>query len=301
MTKRHEKIARDCINAAIARIAQEHGAQIDARADYAAQGKAYVRAQGIKTLLTLSNPKLAKSLKKINAISIGLSLMPHYRGTCPYSTGECRKLCLHTSGMPFAQSAKNRARITRTNALLRNPILFYGGLLADITRVLANAARKGINEAFIRLNVVSDWDYPCELYRAIHEIGAMHDLTVYAYEYTKDWHDNKHEAVRAMQAGYLYRVYSVHEHTSLRAIKDKVSQGKPVAVVFRDYTGKPDTLPATWHGMPVIDGVEHDMRPLDCALTGAPKGHVVALAPIGLAKRHIESPFMWDLQDGARC
>ena len=224
MTKRHEKIARDCINAAIARIAPKHGVQIAYCADYAAQGEAYIRAQGIKTLLTMSNPKLEKSLKKINALSIGLSLMPNYRGTCPY-----------------------------------------------------------------------------ELYRAIHEIGAAHNIKVYAYEYTKDWHDNKHEAVRAMHAGYLYRVYSAHEHISLRAIRDKIAQGKPVAVVFRDYTGKPDTLPATWHGMPVIDGVEHDMRPLDCALTGAPAGHIVALAPIGLANRHLESPFMWDLQDGARC
>lgn len=262
------------------------------------QGKAYLREQGISTLFTKNNPKLEKGNKKYSVLNVGISLMPHYKDTCPFSTRECRKLCLHVSGMRFNQARKNRARIARTMAYLNNPRMFMLGALEEMARIIRNAASKGIADVFIRPNIVSDIDYPVWFYKAVHDIAKQNDVNIWPYEYTKDWNNGKKESVCAEKQGLLYRVYSAHENTTIGQIKEKVNQGKPVAVVFRDYYGNPDELPKYWHDMPIIDGVQHDLRAWDCNLAGAPRGHIVALAPIGIARKHLGSPFMFTLFEG---
>ncbi len=260
------------------------------------QGKKYLSEQGISTLFTKNNPKLEKGNKKYFVLNIGISLMPHYRGTCPFSTRECRKLCLHVSGMRFNQACKNRARIARTMAYLANPRLFLYGALEELARIVRNAASKGIADIFVRPNIVSDIDYPLWFYEAMHDIAESNGANIWPYEYTKDWNNEKKQSACAEKQGLLYRVYSAHENVSIEQIKEKVSNGKPVAIVFRDFP-KGGELPKQWHGMPLVDGVEHDLRAWDCKLTGAPNGHIVALAPVGIAKRHIDSPFMFNLFD----
>ena len=56
------------------------------------------------------------------------------------------------------------------------------------------------------------------------------------------------------------QTFSLHE-TNLQFALDAMAHGVNVAVVFDTRKGQP--LPTTWHGVPVIDGDQHDLRFLD--------------------------------------
>lgn len=62
---------------------------------------------------------------------------------------------------------------------------------------------------------------------------------------------------------------------------DMLAQGVNVAIPFHG------TMPQTWHGYPVVDGDDHDLRFLD-----PQGGYVVGLSPKGLKAKRDERGFV---------
>ena len=73
-----------------------------------------------------------------------------------------------------------------------------------------------------------------------------------------------------------HRTYSHDPGNDPAHTRDAIAAGHNVAVVFD--CKKSDPLPATWQGVPVIDGRTHDFRFTD------PAGIVVGLSALGSAK-----------------
>lgn len=105
-------------------------------------------------LLTLSNPKLEKGIKKGYLVA-GLHLAPHRLSgynVCPQASKGCIKACLNTAGRGrFSQAA----RVRKTKMFFEDRANFMLQLEKNIQTTIRKAARKQLTLA-IRLNVVSD-------------------------------------------------------------------------------------------------------------------------------------------------
>jgi hypothetical protein len=105
----------------------------------------------------------------------------------------------------------------------------------------------------LRFNCVSDYRverFMPDTIRAYSALGvSWYDYTAYPPRLRDD-------------LGGLYHVtYSAKETHGVEYVSDVVSRGRNVALPFAIGKGKP--LPATWQGMPVIDGDKSDYRPGD--------------------------------------
>src|SRR5687768_15593074 len=114
--------------------------------------------------LLAQNYKLAKS--QPGYFITGLSLAPHTVGggptVCPYSTVECRSVCLGTeTGLNVLQSAI-AAKIARTELWQQHPERFKAQLATEVGRAHRSATRAGLKLA-VRLNVYSGvrWEHEC--------------------------------------------------------------------------------------------------------------------------------------------
>ena len=85
----------------------------------------------------------------------------------------------------------------------------------------------------------------------------------------------------ARQLPENYHLTLSRSETNEAACLEALRDGHNVAAVFGD------GLPATWHGFPVIDGDQHDLRHLD------PRGgYVVGLTPKGRKAKKDTSGFV---------
>lgn len=179
---------------------------------------------------------------------------------CVKASAGCAAACLvfsGQSGMPAAQ----RAQAVRTAFLIAHP--FAAGLL--IGDEIRQALRKA-PQVNLRLNTTSDlrWEVISpEMVQALADAGVlMYDYTAWA------------PADRKASAAYSL-TYSAKEpaHTSDEYLEDIVRGGGNVAMPFT--TARGEALPATWHGITVIDGDKSDERRND------PRGVVVGLRAKG--------------------
>jgi hypothetical protein len=179
---------------------------------------------------------------------------------CPGSTAGCRSACLNTAGRGgFAPVAY--ARHIRMAFLVTWPFEFGVLLAHEITRQLGAFGAIGF-----RPNCVSDIRWEISTPRMLAWLAAN---SVSVYDYTA-W------APRLRAAGPEYRLtYSAKENHTVDAIRELIAGGHNVAVPFAVRKGQP--LPATWHGMRVIDGDVTDYRPSD------PQGVIVGLRAKGAA------------------
>jgi hypothetical protein len=142
-----------------------------------------------------------------------------------------------------------RARQLKTRFLLEDPDAFCSLLAHE----LETAWRKHGAKLRVRLNTFSDirwedvvpWLLAAETYQSVSVTGAIG-----FYDYTKDWS-------RTSPANYRLTL-SASERTSDRRVVAAVAAGRTVAVVFD--TPRTKDLPATWHGLDVIDGDKSDNR-----------------------------------------
>ena len=232
--------------------------------------------------LLSTNYKLAKEVPGWTIR--GLSLAPADiaspgKSVCTWSTVECRRVCINTSGMAqvkggvyqgetsqerhetFMKYQIHRARIFKTLMFLSAREQFMVQLDHEIRREAESADKKGKKLA-VRLNVFSDivWEKidvaPCEsiMERYPH---------VQFFDYTKSRVRVRSYAYGGMPSNY-YLVFSRSEEESEDDIRDIISIGVNVAVVFQD-------VPTSWLGFRVINGDESDHRFLD------PKGVIVGL------------------------
>jgi len=180
------------------------------------------------------------------------------RDLCPMASPECRLACLYGAGMAGVFPSIKRARIAKTLWYLRDPKSFMDSLRADACRLIVAAAKRSLTPC-IRFNGTSD---DPKLARAV----ATAFPEIQCYDYTKipaPW--------KRVTANY-HLTFSF-SGTNLAECMDALAHGINVAVVFSG------ALPATWHGYPVIDGDESDLRFLD------PVGVIVGLSTKGDARK----------------
>lgn len=198
------------------------------------------------------NAKLLKGDRKI----YGLTLLPHEASgvnVCPFATDGCAAACVLMTAGRGVMSNVRRAREVKTLFAAEHPAAFLALLLHEVGRIAARG-----DDAVIRLNVASDvrWE---------HVIPEAFELGVEFYDYTK-W------PVGWREPADNYRiVYSRNERDGDEPAVEYVRNGGTAAVVF-------DTLPDTWHGLPVVDGDLHDDR------TAEPAGVFIGLSAKGTAK-----------------
>jgi hypothetical protein len=241
-------------------------------------------------LLTVGNPKIAKSLK-FGYLTALLHLAPADLSgyeVCPKATAGCRAACLNTAGRGGMMAGVSRlthemvaagvhntiqkARIRRTRWYFTDRSSFMEALCLDGAKLVKLAAKMGVKLA-IRLNGTSDipWErvrldpYTANIMARFPEVQF--------YDYTKrvnrtglpsNYHltlslaeDNDRDAHKALQSG-LNVAAVFHKVPPAFALPEPVGFGRLV--------------------VPVIDGDEHDLRFLD------PRGVIVGLKAKGNAK-----------------
>lgn len=232
-----------------------------------------VKSEG--SLLTTTNPKVAKGAADMGYLPAVLHLAPHTMAganLCPWASAECAAGCLNTSGrggIGLDASGWNTiqaSRIRRTAMMILNPAAFSERLRHEITAHARNAERHGLKPA-LRLNGTSDivWHrlFPEVIAHAIAEGCTL-------YDYTK--RPIPDAAEHGIDVTYSY------PGGQGEAARRYLDAGYRVAVVFATRKGQP--LPATWtapwgYTYNVIDGDAHDLRFAD------PGGVIVGLRAKG--------------------
>jgi len=214
-----------------------------------------------------SNAKLAKGDGKgyyTMALFLAPSTLNRYGvDLCPYSTKQCREGCLNSAGRGVFSNVQN-ARVRKANLYVEQPEEFERVLREDLSKAQAYADANGFI-LVVRLNGTSDllWlhivrDYPRATFYDYTKNVNLFDTYLHNWQY-----ENYH------------LTFSLSEDNLPTALNALAHEGT-VAVVFDVARG--EALPATWHGYPVIDGDENDLRFLDS------KKVVVGLRAKGKAK-----------------
>lgn len=182
---------------------------------------------------------------------------------CAHASAGCRAACLFTAGRGAMSNVRN-ARIRKTLWFKNDRAAFMAQLAEDIRFLCKKAAKDGMIPA-VRLNGTSDLPW--------ENLGIFEQFpTVQFYDYTKHFK-------RMFSESPAQNVPNYHLTFSRSETNDSTAQlvaqtGKNVAVVFSS-----KNYPATFYGLPVIDGDKNDLRFLD------PRPCVVGLYAKGLAKK----------------
>jgi hypothetical protein len=198
-----------------------------------------------------SNPKQAKELDGYDALVFNLSLAAsdsavEGKTVCTHASKICRRFCLHLTGrgaMAFESRAKKTRRVWDDR----------DGLIADVVHDLHLVERQAANKgksAVVRLNAFSD--LPWENW-----INMADFPTIQFYDYTKNPR-RYHRFLDGRMPSNYHLTFSRSEINGAD-VKQMLRRGGNVAVVFNR------ELPATWHGVDVIDGTTHDFRFMDSA------------------------------------
>ena len=218
-----------------------------------------------------SNAKTRKGLKLADVDTLILHLAPANEAgvgnVCASASPGCLAGCLYRAGRAGILKAGEQTnpilerRKARTREYFANPAAFVDALDREIQSAKARRARTG-REFVVRVNGTSD------LPKVALELAARHpDVTL--YDYTK--HARPWERVRAN-----YTLTFSRTEANEAACFEALAHGVNVAVVFDTKRGH--ALPASYYGIPVVDGDVTDLRYLD------PTGVVVGLRAKGKLK-----------------
>lgn len=232
-------------------------------------------------LLTTGNPKVAKGLKDgyWNAVlHLAPSNLSGVVNVCPNATKGCRAGCLNTAGRGGIIKAGQRTnaiqecRTRRTEWYAFDIRSFTNQLAADIENHRRNAADLGL-QPVVRLNGTSDIDW----YSTGHAWFILDAASrgVIFYDYTK--RGKLFETYAAFHIPIHLTFSRAETDANKRVARAMMEQRNNVAVVFSTKKGK--ALPATFEGVPVIDGDVDDNRFRD------PRGVVVGLRAKGRARK----------------
>lgn len=217
-----------------------------------------------KALFTrgVGNAKTRKALKLANIDTLILHLAPHRAAggptVCTSASAGCMNECLFKWGRAEVFTSVNARRIERTRKYHADPAAFVARLSHEITL----AERRG-RPFVVRVNGTSD------LPKVALALAARHPAVTF-YDYTK------HARPWTRQRANYHLTFSRTEANDADCF-DALAHGVNVAVVFD--TKKGQALPATYYGVPVIDGDITDLRYLD------PRGVVVGLRAKGRSRR----------------
>lgn len=256
-----------------------------------AEARRAMRSRRIHSLLSAphANPKILKN-SKINVMTAPLHLAPARLSgyeVCPQRSKGCTAACLHTAGNPAHMPGKGRARIARTKFYFEDRENFLIILCAEIGALHDKAKAEGKQPA-VRLNATSDipWErvkcpgFACSIVDAFPGVAF--------YDYTKI---TKRALASVTDPKWPpnYRLTFSATEDNHEAVWEVIGTGCNVAMVFATRPKQPlpteyvfggrsawDPIPVVY---PVIDGDEHDFRPLD------PKGVIVGLRAKGDARK----------------
>jgi len=210
-----------------------------------------------------ANPKLGKS--GTYGLSLAAAGLSGVWQCCRYRTTGCESVCLESAGKGSLDSVQ-RGRIWKTRLLGAEPALFVRALADELRGVLARRPLDTLGRRFgrvpVRLNVLSD--LPWELFAP----ALFTDPSLRACQ----WYDYSKNPTRTPPANY-HLTFSASERTS--DLVAAAGHYGTVAVVFSTRRGAP--LPATFDGLPVLDGDVSDSRWKDAA-------GIVGLRAKGLAR-----------------
>lgn len=224
------------------------------------------RETGLSYLGGINISSKIEKNKKIGVYTFVLYLAPHKESgynVCPYSTKECRIGCLYGSGRVKIEDHTGTnmirlARIKRTILFHEHREFFMNWLIAEIKNKQAKAKRDNMFFS-IRLNGTSDIQWENIVFNGNETLFTIFP-DVSTYDYTKNWTRFDKELPVNYNLTQSYTGRNEKQCISL------LNRGHNVAVVFSD-----KNFPEFWNGYPVINGDEHDYRPID------PKGCVVGL------------------------
>lgn len=186
------------------------------------------------------------------------------------ATAGCEAPCLNFAGRGQFDQIQ-QARINKTIYFLLDRIGFMQHLAHEIREFVDRTRAEGFIP-LVRLNGTQDhrWESePVELEGVTYANLMALFPDVQFYDYTK----------LANRLGIPANYDLTFSYSGLPAFQPFVARalatGMRVAVVFRDRA----SIPATFMGLPVVDGDDSDLRPLD------PQGAIVALYAKGRAKK----------------
>lgn len=225
-----------------------------------------------------ASAKLKKNGIKSHQYTYGLYLAPASTSgynVCPFSTPECRKGCLATSGRGGMDITSGRnqiknARIKKTRLFYEHPEFFMSWLIAEIK----TAQKKAIKDGFyfsVRLNCTSDIDWQNVKVDGKNIFEIFPDVTF--YDYTK----NPNKFANKPDNYHLTLSYTGRNWQSCKAA---LHAGFNVAMVF-NVKNEAD-LPATFDGYNIVNGDLTDYRVDDS------KGIIVGLKWKNIADRQAE-------------
>lgn len=219
------------------------------------------------------NPKVAKNLK-LKVYTAPLHLAPFNLSgyqVCPNASKGCAEACLHTAGNPAFMEAKNKGRIRKTKMFFEQRDVFFELLRKDIEKLKKNTP-KGYQTG-VRLNATSD--IPWESYRVYEGDPPKNIFEVFPDVTFMDYTKRINRKIQGIDNYSL--TFSLAEDNMGNAII-AFNQGINVAVVFRKDLPETFSLGDTLVDIPVINGDEHDWRPVD------PQGCIVGLKAKGKAR-----------------
>ena len=198
-----------------------------------------------------ANPKTAKNIVP----TMGLSLAPHKMtglgNMCAYAVN-CQVSCLAETGRG-KMSTTRRARIAKTVVwMLARP-----WFIDKLNRELSAFRSKHTGEIGVRLNMFSD-----QSFESFGIVDAHPGITF--YDYSKN-----PRRIGLVRPNYWVTYSWDGRPETWEIAQSALESGKNVAVVFYNVGGKcqksahKQTLPASFRGIPVIDGGATDWRPED--------------------------------------
>lgn len=175
---------------------------------------------------------------------------------CPWATQACKASCIGTSTGQLATPDAKRARLWKTALYLGDRKRFVALLCAEIEAHERAAERLGMVPS-VRVNGSSDIELGARL--------AGRFPGVRFYDYTKSVKRALAYVDSSYRVTFSYTGHNLDD--ALRVLR----AGGNVAVVFDADPRTHEPIPESWHGFPVLDGDDSDVRFKD------PPGHVVGL------------------------
>jgi hypothetical protein len=222
--------------------------------------------------------KLAKNGKINHQYTYGVYLAPAKESgynVCPYSTAECRKGCLATSGragMEFiaGKTKTQNCRINKTRLFYEQPEFYMAWLIAELKVAQAKAIADGFGFS-VRLNCTSDIDWQNVKVDGKSLFEMFPEVTF--YDYTK----NPNKFIGKADNYHLTFSYTGRNWHLCEAL---LNSGFNVAMVF-DAKNESE-LPAMYKGYKVVNGDITDYRVDDS------KGVIVGLKWKRIANKQAE-------------
>jgi hypothetical protein len=226
--------------------------------------------KAVKNLLSkgATNTKTAKNDLETFILYMAPADQVHGLNLCPFASPGCKASCLYSAG---------RGRFSNVQESRMNKSKFWGYDRANFYIQLANELLKIHDKAIkqdkqiaVRLNGTSDIDHLDLLrrYSGIDFLESFYDNLLF-YDYTKNYNHIK------KYIGSTYKITFSRSETNENDAYLTLKNGGNVAIVFKD------ELPQFWHGYPVINGDETDLRYFD------PVNVVVGLKAKGDAKKDV--------------